>query len=71
MKILNVVIKVLVLLSAAGLVVTRFVSFKYGAAFSEQTLKTLFTVSVICACVLIVCGGVWIFIVKKQEKMSG
>lgn len=68
MKILQTVVKILVLISAAGLAVLRFVSFKYETAFSESELHMFFVISVVCAAVLILSGAVWVITVKKQEK---
>lgn len=62
------VIKILVLLSAAGVAVTRFIAFKYEAAFSADVLHTLQIVSVVCAAVLIVSGAAWVLAEKKAGR---
>lgn len=62
------VIKILVLLSAAGVAVTRFIAFKYEAAFSPDVLHTLQTVSVACAAVLLVSGAAWVLAEKKAGR---
>ncbi len=68
MKLLTTVIKILVLISAAGLAVLRFISFKYEAAFSAQTLHLFFILSVVFAAVLVLAGAAWILIEKRAEK---
>lgn len=66
MNILKTVIKILVLLSAAGVALLRFISFKYEASFSAQTLHGMFIASIVCAAVLLLSGILWVFLEKRS-----
>lgn len=68
MKTLTSVVKLLILLSAAGLAVLRFVSFKYEAALSADTLRLFFLLSLVSAGVLLVSGIVWVLLERRGEK---
>lgn len=63
-------VKALLILSAAVLAVTRFVTFKYDAAIPAEMKKPLFLVCVVSAAVCLACAAVWVVQVKKEEKKN-
>lgn len=64
------VIKFLLILSAAGVAVLRFIGFRYETALSPDTLHLMTVISIVCAAVCLICAGIWIIQVKREEKKA-
>lgn len=65
-----VIVKFLLLLSAAGVAVLRFVSYKYDTTLSPETMHIMTVISIICAAVCLTCAAIWIIQVKIAEKKT-
>lgn len=64
------IIKFLLILSAAGVAALRFIGFKYETALSPDTLHLMTIISIVCAAVCLICAGIWIIQVKREEKKT-
>ena len=63
-------LKTLLLISAAVTAVVRFISFKYAERIPSETLAILLRVSIGSAAVCVVCAAIWVILIKKEEKKS-
>lgn len=62
-----IILKLLVLLSAAGTLILRFISFKYAETLGSS-VELLTHISIACAVVCLISAGLWIALIKKEQK---
>ena len=63
-------LKTLLLISAAVTTVVRFISFKYAERIPPEMLTVMLRVSIVSAVICVVCAAIWVILIKKEEKKS-
>lgn len=62
------ILKLLLLLSAAVTVILRLFSYENTEFMAPETVKLLNIISIVSACVCVVCALIWIIIIKAEQK---
>ena len=63
-----IILKILLLLTAGATVVLRLFVSENAAFVSPETVKLLNIISIVSACICIVCALIWVVLIKLDEK---
>lgn len=63
-----IILKLLLLLSAGGALITRFISYKYEKQLTPESASQLFVISLVCAAVCIITALIWVIKLKLEQK---
>lgn len=63
-----ILLKTLLLLSAAAVAILRFILFRYDSALDENTARILSLISFAAAAVCVITAGIWVLRIKREEK---